>query len=568
MKIRSKKYRGRNRRGIVIVLVLIIVVFLALAVLTFSDLMFSENQGTTNAVRRAQVSATAESGIDYFRSYSMNDIETILDDGGLYDNPDLFKGHIVDDGTGELGGNEYSRDTVDERDIARFTFIVPRLAEDGSMLEESSQYIRYGFEDETGKLNLRWVVAIDKELEGQNAGRTFLMRLPGMDEEIADCILDWCDDDDEAREYGVEYDYYASLDPPYAPRNGIPDTIDELLLVKGVTAILLYGADWNRNGKIDPGEPDPSLLFSDLTIEDGILDLGLAAYLTIDSRESKYAPDGLFKINLNQEDTSTLSEEIQERLSGVDGVSNAEEWANAILAARENGEIGSIFSLVQGASSAAALLGAISGGENAESTENAAQALAGANSSSNTNSPFTANKEDMVTYLPVLYDYFMTGKEPPVGRININQAPLAVLNLLRQSESEMEQESGGTDLSVPAALVERIFEERIINPVDAVSEPEKRYPFWIYTSGIIDEAFGEEMALSVMAELDKYITTEGCVYRTQIIGRYDRQSPVTRLEVYFDTSVRPAKVLRVRDLSEFGPGYPASTLGIEPYQNR
>ncbi len=38
------------------------------------------------------------------------------------------------------------------------------------------------------------------------------------------------------------------LDPPYAPRNGPMETIEELLLVRGVTPELLFGVDANHNG--------------------------------------------------------------------------------------------------------------------------------------------------------------------------------------------------------------------------------------------------------------------------------------------------------------------------------
>ena len=54
----------------------------------------------------------------------------------------------------------------------------------------------------------------DKTAEG--AGRELLMGLPGMTEDVADAILDWLDEDEEPREYGVESDYYMGLDPPYA----------------------------------------------------------------------------------------------------------------------------------------------------------------------------------------------------------------------------------------------------------------------------------------------------------------------------------------------------------------
>ncbi len=61
-----------------------------------------------------------------------------------------------------------------------------------------------------------------------------------MDVNIADAILDWLDPDDTPRENGAEVDYYAAQNPPYAPKNGPLDTIEELLLVRGVTPELLF----------------------------------------------------------------------------------------------------------------------------------------------------------------------------------------------------------------------------------------------------------------------------------------------------------------------------------------
>ena len=60
---------------------------------------------------------------------------------------------------------------------------------------------------------------------------SWLMAMPGMTDDVADAILDWIDEDDEPREYGAEWDYYAQLQPPYKPKNGPLDTVEELLLV-------------------------------------------------------------------------------------------------------------------------------------------------------------------------------------------------------------------------------------------------------------------------------------------------------------------------------------------------
>lgn len=58
---------------------------------------------------------------------------------------------------------------------------------------------------------------------------------------IVDSIMDWKDGDDLHRLHGAEDDYYQSLPSPYKAKNAPFDTIEELLLVKGVTKELLYG---------------------------------------------------------------------------------------------------------------------------------------------------------------------------------------------------------------------------------------------------------------------------------------------------------------------------------------
>lgn len=57
--------------------------------------------------------------------------------------------------------------------------------------------------------------------------------------EIAASILDWRDEDDAVNAGGAEAKYYRTLSPPYEPRNADLDTLEELLLVKGVTPEIL-----------------------------------------------------------------------------------------------------------------------------------------------------------------------------------------------------------------------------------------------------------------------------------------------------------------------------------------
>ena len=120
-------------------------------------------------------------------------------------------------------------------------------------------------ENESAKLNLN-TLAEDDDLE-TNSSRERLLLIPSMTQEIADSILDWLDEDNTPREFGAEETYYQALIPPYTPRNGPLNSLDELLMVAGVTPELLYGLDSNRNyltdlyeqPQVQQGEPDNSL---------------------------------------------------------------------------------------------------------------------------------------------------------------------------------------------------------------------------------------------------------------------------------------------------------------------
>ena len=553
----------QTRRGVILVVVLVVIVILTLAVFTFSKFMKAQRRGADTALRQTQARLLTESGIEYLRVLLFMDQYTILDLGGLYDNPNEFCGHIVTDGTisitGPTTGTQTILGNVDLRDVGRFSVIAPALSEAGRL---TGEYIRYGLEDESSKINLRWILAVDLEQPG--SGRMILMRLPGITDEIADAILDWIDDSSyEPREYGAKDEYYTMLDPPYYTRNGMPDALDDLLNVRGVTPKLLYGIDWNRNGIIDPGEPDEYSL-DEYGVIDGSLNLGLISYLTLDSRESMFTPDGLdYKINVNMEDLTELRELLEERFEDYPG------WADAIIAYRQqltqaaqnpgNANMGNIL---------AGLLGGGTGGAggNTDGKIKSLMEFIGVQGS-----PFVDDPDEIHEYGPVLYDNLTTSDTPIVGRININQAARTVLELLTSQEDELSDAAllmgemadllGETTFSQMDMwdIIDGIIAERISDPyVIAMEAPEMNYPFWVYTHGIITD-------LEVMKQLEPYFCTQGAVFKATVIGRFDERSPVSRMEVWLDAAEgeRLPKIIRIRDISELGPGYTAELLGAD-----
>ena len=71
---------------------------------------------------------------------------------------------------------------------------------------------------------------------------------------VVDSILDWRDPDDFHRVNGAENDYYQSLKEPYNCKNRNLDSVEELLLIRGVTPDLFYGRKGIKNeeeGSVD-----------------------------------------------------------------------------------------------------------------------------------------------------------------------------------------------------------------------------------------------------------------------------------------------------------------------------
>jgi general secretion pathway protein K len=58
---------------------------------------------------------------------------------------------------------------------------------------------------------------------------------------IIDSVQDWVDKDDLHRLNGAEDSYYLGLNPPYRAKDGPFSTVEELLLVRGMTEDIFYG---------------------------------------------------------------------------------------------------------------------------------------------------------------------------------------------------------------------------------------------------------------------------------------------------------------------------------------
>lgn len=506
------------RRGSVLFVVLVVVVMITLSAYTFTELMYIENKATHLTGRQIQARNVAESGVAMLSVFLEQEPDLIAEQGGIYDNPTIMRGILV-----------HPDENSDMR--GRFSILAPALNADGSI-----EGVRFGLEDESSRVNLNALLMLEQQTEG--AGKTLLMALPGMTEDIADCILDYLDEDDEPRAFGAEYDYYNTLDPPYNPKNGPLETVEELLLVKGVRPELLFGRDTNRNGLVDehewapPSDNDPAAN----EMLQMVPDLGWSSYLTLVSMEKNYSDTGTPKVFLNEEDLQKLHDNLT-------AVTDA-QYANFICAYRLYGPASGGGGNSGGGGRTVSSVD-LDLSQQPQATISNVLDLIGASVQLQQNgqtvtypSPFENNPIAMSVYLPVMMDT-MTINESPVipGRININQAPYEILLGIPGMDEE---------------IVSQILELRV--PFPDPEDPVTRYETWLLTQGIV--------TLEQMKTLSPFVCGGGDVYRAQVVGYFEDGSAFSRQEVVLDATQPQPKVMLWRDLTELGRGHPLEVLGL------
>ncbi len=615
--------RSEDRQGSILLLVLVVVAVLTLGAYTFSEMMVSEVEATAMFGRQAESRAFADSGVELVAALVSNPEAT--DDANIYHNPSRFQGVTIRSGETPRGRGMFS--------------IIAPIETD-----PKATGVRFGLIDECSKLNLN---AIGNWGLDETASRLLLMYLPSMTEDVADAILDWIDEDDVPRLYGVESDYYESLSPSYKAANGGFKSLDELLQVAGVTPELLYGEDANRNGILDPNEDDgdASMPFDN---QDGMLQLGWQAFLTLDSRESNLDSTGTSKINVNDglltEVYEKLAEEFDEDIArfvvalrangprpdpNVQTTDDGAQTGGATQGATSNNRSGNSSSGRSGNSSGGSNSSSGNSSNNSSSNNNnsnsssgrsngsgSSSSSSGGNSSSSNSSnsssggqlsqsqlatgvqrlgnalaggvqgavtrggidlsqgskyeltslydligvevetkvegrdtvlqsPWTDDPKSMSEYLPILFDRLTTRRETEIqGRININQARYEVLLGIPSMTEDIAKSITGSSL---------IGSDGSVNPEEMKSRANTG---WLVMQGIVD--------LPTMSKLDKYLTTNGTVFRAQVIGYFQQGGGFTRLEAVIDATKKPAKILTVRDLTDLGRGYPADLLTGTP----
>jgi hypothetical protein len=122
------------------------------------------------------------------------------------------------------------------------------------------------------------------------------------------------------------------------------------------------------------------------------------------------------------------------------------------------------------------------------------------------------------------------------ARINVNTAPLSVLQMLTLLNS-----SASTQLA--DADVQNIIALRPPLSSDTPPDPTFQTPAWLLTEAKLDP--------TVLSNLENFITTRSQVYRLHVVGSV---GPISaRVEALIDVNGGRPRIIFYRDLSESGP---------------
>lgn len=113
------------------------------------------------------------------------------------------------------------------------------------VIEADKGHYRVSISDESGKVDINRAPNVIL----RNLLRNLSLEFEDVDT-IVDSMMDWKDADDLHRLHGAESDYYTHLPNPYKAKNVEFETLEELLLVRGITPGIFYGSE-GKKGVID-----------------------------------------------------------------------------------------------------------------------------------------------------------------------------------------------------------------------------------------------------------------------------------------------------------------------------
>ena len=244
--------RRESERGAALLLVVWIFIVLFVVVLDFASSMRDDGLASANFADETQAYYIALGGLNraiYDVLLQLEEDPEAFSADDQYDNyePPEKDPDLSGDSDPELEDFDEDAEQIDEG--GQVEGLEEPISSDGQWHHQDFGGGSYAVRmlDESGKISLNRADAqllrrvVRRLLLGGNATEGASVGETREIDTVVDSILDWRDPDDLRHDAGVEGDYYESLPRPYPIKDGPFDSVDELLLVKGVTPDLFYG---------------------------------------------------------------------------------------------------------------------------------------------------------------------------------------------------------------------------------------------------------------------------------------------------------------------------------------
>ncbi len=288
-----------NQRGMALLITVMTVSLLLVVTLMFHRTSWQSYVVAENYKVSTQLKAIGEAGINIglallLQDAEKNDHDSLLDSWGVLAKDDLSS--LFDNGQLELKITDLSGR------LQINSLVQEKAKGDGQQGEQqdeenSEKEIR----DIFLQLLLSPMFALEEESEAEN---------------IVDSLVDWIDKDERESDNGAESSFYQALKTPYDCRNGPVVYIEELLLVKGITPLLLFG-EGERKGLAD---------YITVHGDDGKINLNSAETLLIKSLNPLIDDELIEKLH-----TYRIDEENEEQMGNPQWYTKVNSWPGDIV---------------------------------------------------------------------------------------------------------------------------------------------------------------------------------------------------------------------------------------------
>ncbi|MFN9853072.1 MAG: ComEA family DNA-binding protein [Planctomycetota bacterium] len=594
-----KRSSKNNRRGMTLLVIVVLVMLISLSAYRYTFVMESEYRLTRLQEELVQSRLSALSGVEYAAHLLEQPPVQRSARAGIGARERIYRRATQrDDTTPDL-----RQDRKESWQFGLVSASVENSVADASMrpvasatsgsLEESIHW-RWGFENESAKLSIPAMLQLEQTRPGHF--RSYLLTLPGLDEESADAWLD---------QLGVP-----RINGPSRRNTTMPVDQNTVGIIDNATTTdreesrdriraLWYGGDLNQNYRLDPIEVQ--LLDKLSRSQSGLMSSGptsttptpqfqpLQRYFTRTSGDRNERNDGRPRIYLNQPNLQRLHQELSSAFSN--------EIANFVIAYRQYGpnngprsanpiarsplqpspaqpsttQLSKAFTPstnnppTGNSSVAAPAKGNLGNAPPSEITLSASEyapvwTIPGTFVIANSldlvgvsialpaegkqtasapkkvlRSPFSSDNGERRNYLGKwLSDTTLVDTPVLEGRVDVTEAPAEVLMGIP---------------GIDANLAQRIVEQRrsvASNPeaLDSVA--------WLVESGVID--------MAKLREIEPFLTNRSDVYTVQSIGFRDNRSPVYRCTVTIDARTIPASVLDLKVWHPWDRGFDIDSL--------